>query len=143
MKYLAVDYGQKRVGLAIGDEQTGFAHPQGLILRKTRNFFWQEFFRIMNEQQPDAIVVGLPLHQDGSECLATRQCVNFAASLKRRSALPIFLVNELLTSFEAEQDLRQLGLNPIKMKKALDQQAAVRIMQTFLAQPLAQRTPYE
>ena len=142
MKYLAVDYGQKRVGLALGDEITNFAYPNGLILRKTKEFFWREFIKILNQERPDAIILGLPLHQDGSECLATRQCLNFAAALKRRNGLPIFLINELLTSFEAEQDLNQVGLSPAKMKMALDQQAAVKIMQTFLAQPLTKRTPY-
>ena len=135
MKFLAIDYGQKRVGLAVSDPTAGLAFPLRTIQRETRKVFFTELLNILHNENIDAVVVGLPLHMDGTDCLATRQTRNFVDSLKRRTTLPLYWMNEVLSSFEAEEDLRQACVNPRKTAYILDQQAAVRILQSFLAQP--------
>ena len=141
MKYLALDYGLKRVGVAVSDPEGRMAFPRCTLARDTRDGFFSELLALLERERPDAVVLGLPLHVDGTECLTTRQVRNFAASLKRRMALPLYWIDEALTSRQAEIDLREAGLSARAIKQVVDQQAAVRILETFLAQPENRRTP--
>lgn len=141
MKYLALDYGLKRVGVAVSDPEGRMAFPRCTLARDTRDGFFSELLALLERERPDAVVLGLPLHVDGTECLTTRQVRNFAASLKRRMALPLYWIDEALTSRQAESDLREAGLSAWAIKQVVDQQAAVRILETFLAQPENRRTP--
>ena len=117
------------------------AFPRCTLARDTRDGFFSELLALLERERPDAVVLGLPLHVDGTECLTTRQVRNFAASLKRRMALPLYWIDEALTSRQAESDLREAGLSARAIKQVVDQQAAVRILETFLAQPENRRTP--
>lgn len=130
MKLLGIDYGQKRVGLAIS--QAGMAFPFKTLIKTSRDTLLAELLDIVRTEQIKAIVLGLPLDLDGQETLTTRQVRNFQASLARRTALPIHTVNEALTSFEAGQRLRQAGISPRKQAAMCDQVAAVCILETFL-----------
>ena len=141
MKYLALEYGLKRVGVAVSDPEGRMAFPRCTLARDTRDGFFSELLALLERERPDAVVLGLPLHVDGTECLTTRQVRNFAASLKRRMALPLYWIDEALTSRQAESDLREAGLSARAIKQVVDQQAAVRILETFLAQPENRRTP--
>ena len=141
MKYLALDYGLKRVGVAVSDPEGRMAFPRCTLVRDTRDGFFSELLALLERERPDAVVLGLPLHVDGTECLTTRQVRNFAASLKRRMALPLYWIDEALTSRQAESDLREAGLSARAIKQVVDQQAAVHILETFLAQPENRRTP--
>ena len=141
MKYLALDYGLKRVGVAVSDPEGRMAFPRCTLARDTRDGFFSELLALLERERPDAVVLGLPLHVDGTECLTTRQVRNCAASLKRRMALPLYWIDEALTSRQAESDLREAGLSARAIKQVVDQQAAVRILETFLAQPENRRTP--
>ena len=93
MKYLALDYGTRRVGVAVSDPDGMMAFPRRTLKREVREAFFAELLALIDEERPDAIVLGYPLHTDGSECLTTRQVRNFAASLKRRMNLPIYYMN--------------------------------------------------
>lgn len=135
MKYLALDYGLKRVGVAVSDSDGRMAFPRCTLARETRDVFFRELLALLDHERPDAVVLGLPLHVDGTECLTTRQVRNFAASLKRRTPLPVYWMEEALSSRQAESDLREAGLSARDIKRVVDQQAAVRILETFLAQP--------
>lgn len=139
MKYLALDYGLKRVGVAVSDPEGSMAFPRCTLARDTRDGFFRDLLALLDRERPDAVVLGLPLHVDGTECLTTRQVRNFAASLRRRTPLPLYWINEALTSRQAESDLREAGLTTRAIKQVVDQQAAVRILETFLAQPESER----
>ena len=92
-------------------------------------------------EEAEAAVMGLPLLDDGTDSLTTRQVRNVTERLKRRMDLPVFYMPELLSSEEAWSDLREAGLKARKRKAVLDQQAAVRILASFLALPPEQRRP--
>ncbi|MBR3880737.1 MAG: Holliday junction resolvase RuvX [Mailhella sp.] len=139
MKYLAIDYGLKRVGIAVSDMDGRFVFPRCTLKRETKATFWAEFLALLEKEQAEAIVLGLPLHVDGSECLTTRQVRNFAESLKRRVTLPIYWINEALSSHSAEQDLYEQGLGYAKVKEIVDQHAAAVILESFLELPEEQR----
>lgn len=100
-----------------------------------KTVFFERLLQIIAEETPDALVLGLPLLTDGQESLTTRQIRNMAARIQRRVPLPIYLMPELLSSHEAENDLWEAGLRKAAHKAVLDQQAAVRILESFLAEP--------
>ena len=135
MKYLAIDYGLKRVGIAVSDSDGAFVFPRCTLKRETKAVFFAELLALLEKEGVQAIVLGLPLYTDGTECLTTRQVRHFAESLKRRVNLPIYWMNETLSSVEAEQELYSFGMNAREVKKVVDQQAAVLILESFLAQP--------
>lgn len=139
MKYLAIDYGLKRVGIAVSDVDGRFAFPRCTLKRETRAAFFAELLALLEKEQAEAIVLGLPLHIDGSECLTTRQVRNFAESLKRRTPLPIYWVDEVLSSAIAESELQEFGLKNSEVKRVLDQQAAVFILEGFFSLPEEKR----
>ena len=135
MKYLGIDYGVKRTGIAATDGGGRMAFPRRTIVMSTRDAFFAELLALIEEEAPAAIVVGLPLLYDGGETMTTRQVRNFVERLKRRTALPVYMIPELLSSYEAESDLREAGLGGRKLGAVLDQQAAVRILESFLNLP--------
>lgn len=141
MKYLAIDYGQKRTGIAVSDSDGSMAFPRTTIQMRTRDAFFEELLRLIEAEAADAVVIGLPINLDGEDSLTTRQARNFVKSLARRTALPLFWMEEALSSYEAGRDLREAGRSAARGRAVLDQQAAVRILQSFLDQPEDRRRP--
>ncbi len=136
MKYLCIDYGIVRSGLAVSNGHAGMAFPRCTVHcppQSKRADFFRKLLTIIEEENPAALVVGLPLHLDGNESETTRQVRNFVARLQRRTPLPLYLMPEALSSEEAKCDLQASNLRSKKHKDVLDQQAAVRILQSFLA----------
>lgn len=139
MKFIAIDYGTKRTGLAATDTGGSMAFPRRTLAMTTKDKFFEELLAFIAVENPAAVVVGLPRLLDGSESLMTRQVRNFVARLKRRCDLPVYFMEEMLSSHEAEEDLREAGLSGREIKNVVDQQAAVLILETFLNQPESQR----
>lgn len=138
LKILAIDYGQVRTGLAASDADVRLAYPL-LTLDfgdfPDRKAFLARLADIVREQDAREVVIGLPLLEDGSDSLTTRQVRNFARRLSHRVSCPCLFVNELLSSVEAERDLREAGVARNRRGAVLDQQAAVRILETYLRSP--------
>lgn len=137
MKYLAIDFGLKRVGLALSDPGGKLAFPHKTIYKTSRDKLFAAIFEVVAEQNVEALIVGLPegpVAADGEEALIVRQVRNFAQGLKRRGTLPVYLVDEYYTSQDAAQRLREAGLRGGRLKEVLDQHAAARILEAFLAQ---------
>ncbi len=120
------------MGLAISDPTGTLASPYKTIERSTRDALFDELLEIIQKEAVQTVVVGLPLSLDGEDTLTTRQARNFADSLARRIEQPVHLVDERLSSAEAENELRAAGLKRKKKKMALDQQAATVILRTWL-----------
>ncbi len=141
---MGVDYGLARTGLAVSDPEGRLAFPLG-TLRLEEHAGRKEFLAALaariTAEAAGAVVMGLPLLDDGTDSLTTRQVRNITARLKRRLDLPVFYMPELLSSEEAWADLREAGVRVGKRKAVLDQQAAVRILASFLALPPEQRRP--
>lgn len=132
MRVLSIDFGLKRVGLATCDQTETLVSPFKTLERTTRDALFDVLASIIVEEKIEAIVVGLPLSMDGEDTLTTRQARNFADSLGRRTDLPIHLMDERLTSAQAEEELNAAGLRGKKKKMALDSQAAVVILRSWL-----------
>jgi putative Holliday junction resolvase len=136
MKYLGIDYGLKRTGVAASDTAGSMAFPRCTVLRKNRAQFWRSFDALMAAEQPDALAVGLPLRANGTDSETTLHVRTFAKELKRRYTVPVFQVDERLTSFTAKQDLCDVYEHTGRawIEENLDQQAAVHILDSFLRQ---------
>jgi putative Holliday junction resolvase len=132
-KLLGIDYGQARTGIAITDADGRMAFPRCVLRKDTRQTFLAKLCALIDTEAPQAIVVGLPLLDDGSESLSARQVRNFVQSLKRRIELPIYYMEELLSTHEAREQFRETGHKAANGE--LDQQAAVRILESFLNEP--------
>lgn len=137
LKFLAIDYGQARTGIAVSDAEGRMAFPRCTLYAPAgspRALFFTQLLECIAREQPDALVVGLPVPDSGEDSLTTRQVRNFVERLKRRSTLPIYFMPEYLSSYAAEGDLEHAGLSPAQKKAVLDQQAAVCILESFLAE---------
>lgn len=135
MKYLCLDYGEKRTGYAVSDQGGSLAFPRGVLLKKSREAFFADLLGLLNAEGAEAVVVGLPLRSDGSDSLTTRQVRNFAASLARRVDLPLYFMEEAYSSAEAESMLKDSGQRADKRDGRVDSLAAARILESFLNLP--------
>lgn len=132
-RILGIDFGLKRVGLAMTDPGGVLASPYATLERTTREQCFADIKRIIETEGVRRVVVGLPLGLDGRETETTRQAKNFADSLARRVSVPVELFDERLTSAQAEAELTEAGLTcPKKKKQALDSQAATIILRSWM-----------
>lgn len=129
---LAFDFGEKRIGVAVGDTEVGIAHPLQTIASESNDVRFAAIAELILEWKPSHLVVGLPLHLDGTEHELTRLSRKFARRLEGRFGLPTSLVDERLSSAEASQTLNEIGIRGRDQKAMLDQVAAQRILQTYL-----------
>lgn len=138
MVYLGIDYGLERTGLALSNPEGTIAFPLCQLTLAgfgARKFLLDEIAALARQHNAGAIVMGLPLLENGEESETTRQIRNAAKKIRRRSGLPLHFMPELLSTFEAMQDLREVGRSRKSVKDILDQQAACRILQSFLDRP--------
>lgn len=134
MRTLGIDFGTKRVGLAITDPEGRMAFARPSIERSTRDALFETLVALIAAEAVGAVVVGLPLTLEGEDSLTTRQARNFAESLARRVAIPVHLVDERFSSAAAEEELKEAGLCSRKRRQHLDSQSAVQILNTWLGQ---------
>jgi putative Holliday junction resolvase len=135
MKVLAVDFGTKRIGLAVGNSSTRVATPLGQLAAHNQRLALEEIRRRIGEFEVEQIVVGYPLNMDNSRGPACAAVERFAASLRQHFKLPVILVDEKLSSFEAEAMGKEIEGDFRKRKAFLDSMAAKVILQTYFEQP--------
>jgi putative Holliday junction resolvase len=133
MKLLGLDFGTKRIGVAISDGPGWAARGVCTIQRKGTKTDLVTIERLIEQHQVEALVMGLPFNMDGSEGRMARLVRDFAAKLERASGLTIHLFDERLSSFEAEQVLKRAQVRGPKKKRVLDQVAAGLILEGYLA----------
>ena len=128
---LAFDFGKTRIGVAQGNTQIAIAHPIGTITGKNNQDKFNQISGLVKEWQPDFVLVGRPCHLDGTEHEMTQSSEKFARRLSATFRLPVGLLDERLTSIAAEQRLTEAQTFGKKRKQALDQVAAMEILQSF------------
>jgi putative Holliday junction resolvase len=136
---LAFDFGERRIGVAIGNTGTRTATAVGVLpARGTPD--WEAVTRCVRQWSPDRAVVGLPYNMDGSETVLTAACRQFAAELSKRYQLPVDLVDERLTSSAAQADLRDARRSGARRRRVrredIDANAARLILETWLQDPI-------
>jgi putative holliday junction resolvase len=106
---LALDYGRARIGLAIADNQTRLAKPLATLERINRNEDMRRLRELVREQGVTQIIVGLPLRLDGSRGEMAKEASRFAERVRKQIGVPIEMVDERLTSWEAQRLLEEEG----------------------------------
>ena len=131
---LAFDFGEARLGVAVGYKKTGMVHPLVTLRVKDDQPDWTQVEKLLDEWKPVALIVGLPLNMDGSDNDMTAKARKFGNRLNGRYNLPIHMVDERLTTRIASEALAETGLASRKHKAVIDQLAAQHILQTYLGQ---------
>ncbi len=125
---LGFDYGTRKIGVAVGQTLTGTATPLETLQLVNRQPDWGRIARLIEEWQPEALVVGLPLDVDDSETDATAPALRFSRQLEGRFRLKVHLADERFTSFEARD---RLG-HKARRWEEYDAMAAKLILETWL-----------
>jgi putative Holliday junction resolvase len=131
---IGFDFGEKRIGVAIGNNISKSAQALITIESASSNQKFEAIQKIMDEWQPVSIVVGVPFNVDGSEHNVTNLCKKFAKQLEQKYALPIHLIDERYTSIEASYEIHDKKIDLKKKKLLIDQIAAKIILQSYLDQ---------
>lgn len=130
---LGFDFGLARIGVAVGELETAQASPLATISAEAAAQRFAAIGKLIAEWRPVALVVGIPVHLDGTEHEMSARCRRFANQLHGRFGLPVAQVDERLSSAEAEGRLRDAGLDRWQARKGvLDAAAAQIILQHFL-----------
>jgi putative Holliday junction resolvase len=132
MRIMALDVGDKTIGVAISDALLMTAQARPTIRRKDMETDIASLRRLVDENEVEQVVIGQPLHMDGRESPQSRKVAQFAAALHETLHIPIVFWDERLTSFAAEQHLEEMGLNWRKRRQHVDKIAAMIILQNYL-----------
>ncbi len=132
MKILGIDYGSKRMGLAISDELGITARPLAVLERKGLERDLGALENVIRENRVDQIVLGLPLRLDGTRGIQCEKVERFAAALKERLSVPVILWDEALSTWEADELMISAGIKSRKRRKMVDKIAAGIILQSYL-----------
>jgi len=131
-RILAVDYGRKRIGLALSDELGLTAQPYAILTRTNRRDDLRRLREICRKHEVARIVVGHPVHMTGEKSPMADEAAQFAARLEKEFAIPVELADERLTSWEAEQTLSETRPSRRRGRKALDDVAAAVLLRDYL-----------
>ena len=130
MRYLGIDYGERRMGLALCDPGETLVSP--LCVVEGRERFIRAVTDLIRTDRIEALVIGLPINMDGSRGFQAQRVQAFADQLAREVAIPILFQDERLSSYAARERLGGLDLSRDKKRRLLDAVAAAQILEAFL-----------
>jgi putative Holliday junction resolvase len=139
---LGFDYGTQKIGVAVGQTITHTARPLDTVAVNSSIPTWDHLDKLMAEWHPDGLVVGLPLSADGDETPMCDEARRFGHALESRYHLPVYWIDESLTTKEALVTLRSDGASQEKQERAHHQVAAQLILETFLHQEHRKASPH-
>jgi putative Holliday junction resolvase len=132
-RVLALDPGRKRIGIAVSDELRMTAQGLKTIAARPREEALEVLQGLVRDYNISEMVVGLPVNMDGTMGAGAVQAKEFAQQLRSTTGLPVYMVDERLTSAQAERSLLEGGLSRAKRKSLRDTVAATLILQGYLA----------
>ena len=133
MRFIGIDLGTRRIGLSFGDE-LGVATPLPALTQADPAERRAALLAVIRERRADAIVVGHPLNMDDSEGPKAKEAAEFAAQLGSEVGKPVHLVDERLTSYEAESSIAKSKRRDVRARGIIDSRAATLILQDYLNQ---------
>ncbi|MCE5248947.1 Holliday junction resolvase RuvX [bacterium] len=132
MRILAVDYGERRTGLAVTDELGITAQGLDTLVCDDEKRLHLDVARVAAEVKAERIVVGLPLNMNGSESEKSAKVRVFAGLLASESALPVIFWDERMTTMQAHRVMKELGMKNRGRKNDIDRISATLILQEYL-----------
>lgn len=128
---LAFDFGEKRIGVALGETMLKTAHAHTTIDNEVKERRFADIAKLIHEWQPSLLIVGLPTYLDGTEHQITQLAKKFAQRLEGRFNLPVMMIDERLSSNEASHQLSSVGIKGKEQKTKIDAVAAQVILQSY------------
>ena len=129
---MALDLGDRRVGLAVGGDGTDLVLPAGHIIRIKLAQDMERVLEIAKDRGAESIVVGIPYNQEGKLGPQAKKVQRFVRALRKKTGMTVYTVDERFTSVEAQGLLREAGRQPSRDKGSVDEAAAVLILRRFL-----------
>lgn len=142
MRCLGIDYGSRRIGLSYGDA-IGVATPLPALVQAAPEQRWAALGAVVRQRHITDLVLGYPYNMDGTAGFKAKEVDAFAARLKAEFALPVHLVDERLTSYEAESTIGKAQRRQVRASGIVDSRAATLILQDFLDQRVPLPPPPE
>jgi putative Holliday junction resolvase len=131
MRYLSIDLGERRTGIAAGDDVTAIVTPVEVIEASGEGLM-DALLKVIAAHKPDALVIGIPLNMDDTEGPGAKKSRAIAAELASRCRLPVHVQDERLTSYAADQAMARSGRTRKDKKNLRDALAAAEILRDFL-----------
>ncbi len=132
MRFLSMDVGSKRIGIALTDVQGRIATPYTVITRKTINKDLERIKNIINDTKSEKVIVGLPLNLSGNFTQQTQYVLAFIEKLRTILTIPIEVFDESMTTMQAEETLIEANVSRKKRKGVIDKLAATIILNEYL-----------
>jgi putative Holliday junction resolvase len=132
MRALGLDFGERRIGVAVSDELGWTASAVGTVERTGDDGEFRRIAEMAQQYQADVIVVGLPVNMDGTLGPGAEKCKAFAERLRQTLNMPVHLWDERLTTVTAERTLIEAGMGRRKRKRVVDRLAAAVMLQHYL-----------
>ncbi len=142
MRCLGIDYGTKRIGLAVGDE-LGLASPLPAIIDAEPEKRWVSLVALVKQRRITDLVLGYPYNMDGTVGFKAKEVDAFAERLRAACGVPVHFVDERLTSYEAESTVPKNKRRELRASGLVDSRAAAIILQDFLNQKIPPVLPPE
>jgi len=140
MRILGLDYGSVRVGVAISDPCGIIAQPKGFIKAEPKKECVAEIDKICSDLNVEKIVIGLPLHMSGEEGASAVAARELGVAIQDKINIPIFFIDERLTTVSAEKALMEANVKGEKKKEKVDSVAAAIILQLYLDREFEMKT---
>lgn len=141
MRFLGIDYGARRIGLSYGDD-LGVATPLPALTDADPAKRWTALLEVIKQRRVTDLVIGHPLNMDDTVGFKAKEVEAFAGKLREELKLPVHLVDERLTSYEAETTIAKSKRRDVRASGVIDSRAATLILQDFLNQKFPpQETP--
>ena len=119
--------------MAVGGDGTDLVIPAGHLIRTKLALDLERLLEIANDRSVDGFVVGIPYNQDGEVGPQAKKVEGFVRALRKKTTIPVYMVDERFTSVEAEALLREAGREPSREKGSVDEAAAALILRRFLS----------
>jgi len=132
MRILAVDHGEKRIGLALSDPTATIASPLTVIKHTSRLMDAAQVANIASENGVELIIIGQSFDEDGNPNLSGKRAANFAKILKEQTDIPIELVDESFSTNDAQRTVIEMGMSRKRRKGHHDSLAAVMILRSYI-----------
>ncbi|MSQ25679.1 MAG: Holliday junction resolvase RuvX [Dehalococcoidia bacterium] len=132
MRILALDVGDRYIGVALSDPTGLIASPLPVLERTGGKRDYERVLAVVKAQEAARIIIGMPITMSGEEGEQAQATNAFVAALKERTALPVETLDERLTTVEAERRMREAGASSRRMRQRTDSQAAAVLLQGYL-----------
>lgn len=132
MRYMAVDLGTKRIGIAVSDPDGMFASPLTVITRKGGGQDLRTVVELASDYDVETMVVGLPVNLRGEQSVAAENAQKEIAQLRKLAEIPVETYDERLTSAAANKSMQQSGMGREDRKDKVDKVAAAMLLQSYL-----------